>query len=120
MTDAELNHPVNAGAATDSVEPVTATDAQEVARLRAERDAARAALGRREQRTQRGGPARRLLVFLLVALFALLLPLTVPPSGAPRPFPTPGSWVDPAAPTAPAPAVTAAVSNRLTDQLYAA
>src|SRR5262245_65844990 len=68
------------GAATRGQE-----DGEEAARLRAERDTAVAALNKQGRRRARRSRARRVLTVVLVALFAILLPVTITATWAHRP-----------------------------------
>jgi len=99
------------------------TDAErvaEVARLRAERDAARAALDQRGRRAEHRAIVRRWFVGILVLLFAVLLPVTVVSAWVHRTVLNTDAYVATVAPIARDPAVTEAVSRQVTDQLYAA
>lgn len=92
----------------------------DVLRLRAERDAARSALERERQRRHRQSGPRRVVVGFLVVLFALLLPLTLTITWAHQTVLNTDRYVSTVTPIASDPAVTAAVSRQVTDQLYTA
>jgi hypothetical protein len=100
-------------------EPAQSTS-NEVTRLRAERDAAVAALKRRRQRSARMPTVRRLVVGVLVVAFGVLLPVTAAASWGHRTVLNTGAYVKTIAPIAKDPAVTTAVSKRVTDEVYAA
>lgn len=101
-----------------SASPGTAT--ADVDKLRAERDAAVAALARVEQRTRRRGRVRRIGVGMLVVLFGILVPETVIATWAHRTVLNTDVYVSTVGPIASDPAVTAAVGNQITNQIYAA
>lgn len=88
--------------------------------LRAERDAAVAALAHMEHRAQRRGRTRRIGVALLVLLFAILVPVTVTATWAHRTVLDTDTYVSTIGPIASDPAVTAAVGQQITNQIYAA
>lgn len=90
----------------------------EVAKLREERDAARAALDRRGRRAAHRATARRWFVGFLVLVFAVLVPITVTSAWAHRTVLNTDAYVATIGPIAHDPAVTAAVSRQVTDQLY--
>src|SRR3954454_10168262 len=92
---------------------------EELARLRAERDAAVKQLDRDGRRSRRRAESGRVVAGVLVALFAILLPITVTAAWAHRTVLDTGTYVDTVAPIATDPAVTAALSREITDQLYA-
>src|SRR3954467_12087984 len=118
MTDAERDRAGGKGPTEDS--PLATEDeSPEVARLRSERDAARAALNQREQPPKRRGRPRRVVVGVMVVLFAVLLPLTLTFTWVHRTVLDTDTFVNTVQPIASDPAVIAAVSNRVTDQLYA-
>ena len=96
------------------------TDTTDVQTLRAERDAAVAALRRRDQAKARRHLTRRVLTAVFVVLFAVLVPVTITATWAHRTVLNTSAYVDTVAPIAADPAVTAAVSRELTDQLYTA
>ncbi|HSP36486.1 MAG TPA: hypothetical protein VLR26_01905 [Frankiaceae bacterium] len=97
-----------------------AGDSDELTRLRAERDEARAALERERRGSQRQHGVRRVVVGLFVVVFALLLPVTVTATWAHRTVLDTNTYVQTVTPVAADPAVTAAVSRQITDQLYLA
>lgn len=90
----------------------------EVASLRAERDAAVDALQESKKRTTRGGPARRTVVAVLVVLFAILIPVTLTATWAHQTVLNTDRYVATVTPIAADPAVTAALSRQITNQLY--
>lgn len=92
----------------------------EVARLRAERDDAVAALYAQQHRAQRRGWFRQAVAGVLVFLFAVLLPLTVASAWVRDTILDTENFVDTVTPIATDPAVTDAVSREVTDQLYTA
>jgi hypothetical protein len=92
---------------------------KEVARLRAERDAAVAALNKEGQRRARRSRTRRVLAAMLVALFAILLPVTVTASWAHRTVVNTDAYVATVGPIVADPAVQAAVSREITNEIYA-
>lgn len=99
----------------------TAEDAgAELQRLREERDAALAARTALEHRLDRRQLWRRVLAGALVVLFAVLLPIAVTATWAHRTVLDTDTYVSTVAPIASDPAVTAAVSRQVTDQLYEA
>ncbi len=93
--------------------------APELARARAEADVAASAPREPSPRELRGGVGRRLLVGLLVLLFALLVPITVASTWAHRTLLNTDHYVSTVAPLAEDPAVQAALARTVTDQLYA-
>src|SRR4051794_1171679 len=121
MTHAEVNPPgVGSAPPSDRSVPVTAPETPEMAQLRAERDAAREALSRREKRAARGGSVRRISVGAMVVIVALLIPLTVTVTWVHRTVLNTDSYVSTVQPIASDPAVIDSVSRRVTDQIYAA
>jgi hypothetical protein len=92
---------------------------EEVARLRAERDAAVAALNKEGKRRARHSRTRRVLAVVLVALFAILLPVTVTATWAHRTVVNTDAYVATVGPIAADPAVQAAVSREITNEVYA-
>ena len=98
--------------------PTTPTPG-EVEKLQAERDAAVNALDKVTKRSTRGGPLRRTVVGILVVLFAILLPVTVTATWAHRTVLDTDQYIKTVKPIAGDPAVTAAMSRQITDQLYA-
>src|SRR4051812_22412719 len=109
--------PVQSGAANPG-----ASEAQvaEMERLRAERDAAVAAAASASSKTRKGGVGRRTFVGALVLLFAILVPITITATWAHRTVLDTDTWISTVQPIAGDPAVTAAVSRQITDQLYLA
>src|SRR3954468_16898035 len=87
---------------------------EDIAELRAERDAAVAALGKTDRRRAKGGFARRISVGLLVVLFAVLVPVTFVSAWTHRTVMNTDAYVDTVAPIASDPEVTAAVSRLIT------
>src|SRR4051794_32513741 len=71
-------------------------------------------------RAERGGPGRRLLVGALVALFAVLLPVTAAAAWTHRTVLDTDHYVSTLAPIAADPAVIAAVSREITNEIYVA
>ncbi|MGB8650778.1 MAG: hypothetical protein WCD35_08965 [Mycobacteriales bacterium] len=96
----------------------TDTSEAEVARLRAERDAAIEDKHRLQRRMDKRGRTRRVLVGLLVVVFAVLLPVAVTATWAHRTVLNTSAYVSTVTPIASDPAVTAAVSREVTNQLY--
>lgn len=94
--------------------------AEEIDRLRAERDAAVSALDKHGRRRRRLARARRILVGVLVAVFSLLLPVTAVVGWAHNTVLNTNGWVRTVGPIATDPAVTAALSVEVTNQLFTA
>jgi hypothetical protein len=94
--------------------------AAELARLRAERDAAVDQSNRLRRRASRRGALRRGFAVALVVVFAVLLPLAVTATWAHRTVLNTDAFVSAVAPIAAEPAVTEALSRDVTNQLYAA
>src|SRR4051794_5610149 len=92
----------------------------EVARPRAERDAGMAPLSASQRRDQRGGFARRAMVAVLVVLFVILLPITITAAWGHRTVLNTDQFTRTITPIATDPAVTAALSREITDQLFVA
>src|SRR4051794_40850530 len=90
--------------------------AAELAQARAERDQAVQELNRveAERHAVRRSRPGTVLAGVLVFLFAVLLPLTVAATGAPRTVLDTSTYVSTVKPIASAPAVTAAVSRDIT------
>ena len=95
-----------------------AQTAEEVARLRAERDEAVRQLDREGRRARRRSKGRTVFVAALVTLFAILLPLTLTAAWAHRTVLDTNTYVDTVRPIAKDPAVTAALSRDITNQLF--
>jgi hypothetical protein len=113
------------GSSTGDSELVTAEERAhqleaELAQARAERDAAAARLDRRERRKEIGGAARRISVGILVALAALLIPVTTTVTWAHRTILNTDSYIKTVTPIAKDPAVTATLARITTNQIYAA
>lgn len=94
--------------------------AAELERLRTERDAAVAALDRAGRRARRRSRVRQVFAVVCVVLFAILLPVTVTATWAHRTVLNTSAYVKTVTPIAADPAVTAALSRQITDQLYTA
>src|SRR5262245_34628439 len=95
-------------------------DGEEAARLRAERDTAVAALHKQgRRRLARRSRARRVLTVVLVALFAILLPVTITATWAHRTVVNTDAYIATVGPVVADPAVQAAVSREVTDEIYA-
>jgi hypothetical protein len=94
--------------------------AAELAGVEAERDAAVAALDRQGRRARRRTKARRLLVGVLVVLFAVLLPLTFLLTWAHNIVLNNNGWERTVGPIASEPAVTSALGADITNQIYVA
>jgi hypothetical protein len=94
------------------------TDAEHVSKI--EQGEAATVDQRPQPRAARGGPMRRSFVGVLVVLFSVLLPLTVTAGWVHRTVLNTDSYVATVAPVAKDPAVIAAVSRQITDQLYTA
>ncbi len=103
------------GLATEAVD-----SAAEIERLRAERDAAVAALDRAGRRARRRRLLRQIAAGVMVVLFAILLPVTVTATWAHRTVLNTDAYVETVTPIAADPAVTSALSRQITDQLYTA
>lgn len=93
---------------------------EELDRLKAERDAAVAALDKRGRRQRRRARTRRIFVGFLVVVFALILPLTTIVAWAHNTVLNTNGWVRTVGPIGSDPAVTAVVSRQVTDQLFTA
>ena len=87
--------------------------------MRSERDDLAAELTKKEKRQPRDGFVRRWFVVALVTLFAILLPITLTVAWAHRTVLNTDTYVNTVKPIAKDPAVTAAVSREITDQVYA-
>jgi hypothetical protein len=94
--------------------------AAELSRVEAERDAAVAALDKREIKRQRGGWFRRGGVGVLVVIFSILLPVTFITAWAHYTVVNDSGWNGTVGPLASHPVVTAAAAANITDQIYAA
>jgi hypothetical protein len=92
----------------------------ELARVRAERDEAVAALDKEGKRTRRRARARSGVVGVLVVIFSILVPLTFVASWAHYVVLNENGWNQTIGPLASNPAVTAAVADEVTNQVYAA
>jgi hypothetical protein len=92
----------------------------ELAQVRAERDTAVARLDDRERRRRIGGVARRATVVILIALSAILIPVTVTATWAHRTVLNTDAYVSTVTPIAKDPAVTATLARIVTDQIFAA
>ena len=95
----------------------TAEGADDVAALRAERDQLRTQVERLEDRSQRGGWWRRASVVALVVIACLAYTLAVPGIWARRNFLNTDRFVDRVGPLIDDPAVQAAVTFRVTEEL---
>ena len=93
---------------------------EEVARLRAERDAAVSALDKEGRRRARRARARRITAVVLVVLFSILLPVTITATWAHRTVVNTDAYVATVTPIAASPVVQAAVSTEITNEVYAA
>ena len=98
----------------------SAETTDEIARLRAERDAALAELSAYQGGAGRAVRQRQIWVSLLVVVFAILVPITTTVAWTHRTVMNTDSWVNAVAPVATDPTVTAALSVQITDQLYTA
>jgi hypothetical protein len=112
-----------AGAAAESsaaqgAAPTQEELTQELARAEAERDAAVAALDRREERKRKGGRIRRTAVGVLVVLFAILLPVTYVIAWAHYVVLNNKGFERTVVPIGTDPAVTSAVAATITDQIF--
>lgn len=96
----------------------------ELTRVEAERDAAVAALDRRDEKREdkrrRGGRLRRWTVGALVVIFSILLPVTFVTAWAHNLVINDSGWNSTIGPLADHPVVTAAAAAEITDQIYAA
>ncbi|MFL6241175.1 MAG: hypothetical protein ACJ735_16965 [Actinomycetes bacterium] len=97
----------------------TPQDVPDVAAVPAQRDAA-TSHGKPHKGRDRGGFLRRFTVGLLVAVFALLVPVTFLTTWVHRTVLNTDAYVNTVAPIAKDKAVTAAVSRQVTDQLFTA
>jgi hypothetical protein len=125
MTSGSIRRPEDTAADAPTQEPEgEVAPPQEVdgelAQVRAERDAALAKLDKRERRRQIGGMARRITVGVLVALAAILIPLTATVTWAHRTILNTDEYVSTVAPLAKDPAVTSTLARVATDQLFTA
>jgi len=94
-------------------------DGEEAVRLHTERDTAVAALNKDGRRRARPSRARRVLTVVLVALFAILLPVTITATWAHRTVVNTDAYIATVGPVVADPAVQAAVSREVTDEIYA-
>jgi hypothetical protein len=102
-------------------EATRASEADEgVARPSAEHDAAVSALNKQGQRPARRARARRVFAVVLVAVFAILLPVTLTATWAHRTVVNTDAYVAAITPIAASPEVQAAVSREITNEIYAA
>lgn len=113
MTGGDITHPALAEPGDDAGEREA-----ELARLRAERDAALAQVDKQARRKARGGMVRRWTVAVLVFLVALLIPVTIAATWAHRTVLNTDSYVSTVGPIAKDPAVTAALARIVTDQVF--
>jgi hypothetical protein len=97
-----------------------AEPAEEELRLRAERDEAVRQLDREGRRVRRRSRTRRVFVGALVVVFAILLPVTLTAAWAHRTVLDTNTYIDTVSPIARDPAVTAALSREITNQLFVA
>jgi hypothetical protein len=102
-----------------SGEDVARDLAAELAQTRAERDAALAALDRQGRRDRRRLKARHVLVGVLVVVFSILLPVTYVVTWAHNVALNTNGFQRTVVPMASDPAVTAAASTAITNQIYA-
>jgi len=93
---------------------------EEVAQLRAERDAAVTALNKEGRRRTRRTRVRKVSAAVLVVVFAILLPVTITATWAHRTVVNTDAYVATVTPIAASPAVQAAVSTEITNEIYAA
>lgn len=93
---------------------------EEVARLRAERDAAVSALNKEGRRRTRRARLRKVSAAVLVVVFAILLPVTTTATWAHRTVINTDAYVATVTPIAASPAVQAVVSTEITNEVYAA
>jgi hypothetical protein len=111
-------------AETGGPEPTPAELESELTRVEAERDAAVAALdkreAKREDKRRRGGRIRRYSVGALVVIFSILLPVTFLTAWAHNLVINDSGWNSTIGPLADHPVVTAAAAAEITDQIYAA
>jgi hypothetical protein len=107
-----------AGPAHEAVEPTPEELTLELARAEAERDAAVAALDQRGRRERRRARARRIVVGVLVVLFAILLPLTYVVTWAHRVVLTTSGFEKTVVPIGTDPAVTSAAAVAITNQIF--
>ena len=92
----------------------------EIVRLRAETEALQEELRVLKRRRDVGGAWRRFAVGLLVVIFSVLLPITVTATWAHRTVMNTGAWTRATNAVASDPAVTAAVSRQITNQIFTA
>ena len=107
-----------AGPAHEAVEPTPEELTLELARAEAERDAAVAALDQRGRRERRRARARRIVVGVLVVLFAILLPVTYVVTWAHRVVLTTSGFEKTVVPIGTDPAVTSAAAVAITNQIF--
>ena len=100
--------------------PASGSPPEDMERLIAERDAAVAALDRQGRRDRRRARFRRYTAGVAVALFAVLLPVTSLVGWAHNTVLNTNGWVRTVGPLASEPAVTAALSREITDQVFTA
>ncbi|HET6877334.1 MAG TPA: hypothetical protein VFH38_07380 [Jatrophihabitans sp.] len=98
----------------------TRDPAAELARVKAERDAALAKLSRQDRRRKIGGATRRVSVAVLVVLVAILVPVTATITWVRHTVLNTNGYLATVAPLASNPAVTEAVARTATDQLFTA
>jgi hypothetical protein len=90
----------------------------ELARVRTERDKAMARLDKREERRRIGGPARRIIVGILVALAAILIPVTATVTWVHRTVVNTDTYVSTVGPVINDPAVQSTLARVATNQLF--
>ena len=117
-----MSGPSGAGQIPGGEAEATATG--DIARLRAERDAAVAALAATRdiagRRRDRRATVRRMTAVVLVILFAILLPVTITATWARRTVLNTSGYLAVVTPIGASPAVHAVVSREATDAIYAA
>jgi hypothetical protein len=89
-----------------------------LARAEAERDTAVKALDKEDRRKQRGGRIRRIGVAILVILFCILLPVTYVVTWTHNLVLNTDTFVSTVGPIASNPAVTAAISTEVTNEIF--
>ena len=114
------DHPSEDRPPTDPLTEAPSEVASQLERLQAERDAAVAALDRDGRRRRRHARYRTVVVGILVTIFAVLLPLTATVGWAHNTVLNTDGWVRTVGPLASDPAVTAAISREVTNEVFTA
>src|SRR5438067_5685854 len=117
VTDPAASQAAGPGRAAGA-EPAPEELTSELARVEAERDAAVAALAAEGDRKRRGGRTRRIVVGVLVVLFAILLPVTYVVAWAHYVVLNNKGFDRTVVPIGTDPAVTSAVAATVTNQIF--